>query len=244
MSPESTPRVVIIDGHSIIHRSFHAMKQLKEPLRIAATGELVGAPFGFANTFLAMFGELKPTHVIVTLDKGSKTFRHELAESYKATRVRMEDEERDEFKRQFDRTRDLIEKFGIPIYELDGFEADDLMGTLSKQAVAEGVETYLVSMDSDIAQLVGEGVNLWMYRPYQRDSVIYKKPEDVVERYGVLPEQMADLKALKGDTSDNIPGVPGVGDKTAAKLVAQFGSIEEMIDRIDEVHPEKLRAAV
>jgi DNA polymerase-1 len=246
VSPDASPqpRVVIIDGHSIIHRSYHAMKQLKEPLRIAATGELVGAPFGFANTFLAMFGELKPTHVIVTLDKGSKTFRHELAESYKATRVRMEDEEREEFKRQFDRTRGLIEKFGIPIYELDGFEADDLMGTLSKQAATEGVETFLVSMDSDIAQLVGEGVNLWMYRPYQRDSVIYRKEEDVVERYGVLPEQMADLKALKGDTSDNIPGVPGVGDKTAAKLVAQFGSIEEMIDRVDEVQPQKLRAAV
>jgi DNA polymerase-1 len=235
---------VVIDGHSIIHRSFHAMKRLKEPLRVAATGELVGAPFGFANTFLAMFGELKPTHVIVTLDTGAATFRHELAESYKATRVRMEDEEREEFKRQFDRTRGLIDVFGIPIYELDGFEADDLMGTLSKQAAAEGVETYLVSMDSDIAQLVGDGVNLWMYRPYQRDSVIYRKPEDVVERYGVLPDQMADLKALKGDTSDNIPGVPGVGDKTAAKLVAQFGSVESMLDRIEEVQPEKLHTAV
>ncbi len=244
MSPETAPRLVVIDGHSIIHRSFHAMKQLKEPLRIAATGELVGAPFGFANTFLAMFGELKPTHVIVTLDTGAATFRHELAASYKATRVRMEDEEREEFKRQFDRTRGLIEIFGIPIYELDGFEADDLMGTLAKQAAAAGVETYLVSMDSDIAQLVGDGVNLWMYRPYQRDSVIYRKAEDVLDRYGVLPEQMADLKALKGDTSDNIPGVPGVGDKTAAKLVAQFGSVEAMLDRVDEVQPEKLKAAV
>ena len=246
MSPEppaDARRLVLIDGHSIIHRSFHAMKQLKEPLRIAATGELVGAPFGFANTFLAMFGELKPSHVIVTLDKGSVTFRHELAESYKATRVRMEDEEREEFKRQFDRTRGLIETFGIPMYELENFEADDLMGTLSRQAAAEGVETYLVSMDSDIAQLVGDGVRLWMYRPYQRDSVVYKTPEDVLERYGVLPGQMADLKALKGDTSDNIPGVPGVGDKTAAKLVAQFGSVEAMLDRIDEVQPEKLQAA-
>jgi DNA polymerase-1 len=246
VSPDAAPdqRLVIIDGHSIIHRSFHAMKQLKEPLRISTTGELTGASFGFANTFLAMFGELKPTHVIVTLDKGAVTFRHELAESYKATRVGMGDEERDEFRRQFDRTRSLIETWGIPQYELEGFEADDLMGTLSRQAAAEGMETFLVSMDSDIAQLVGDGVKLWMYRPYQRDSVIFVTPEDVLERYGVLPPQMADLKALKGDTSDNIPGVPGVGDKTAAKLVAQFGSVEAMLDRIDEVTPEKLQTSV
>ncbi len=246
VSPDAAPdrRLVLIDGHSIIHRSFHAMKQLKEPLRVSTTGELVGSPFGFANTFLHMFGELRPTHVIVTLDKGSVTFRHELAESYKATRVGMPEEERAEFGRQMTRTRELIETFGIPMYELENYEADDLMGTLSLQAAREGVDTYLVSMDSDIAQLVGDGVHLWMYRPYQRDSVIYKTPEDVLERYGVLPEQMPDLKALKGDTSDNIPGVPGVGDKTAIKLVQQFGSIEAMLDRIDDVQPEKLQAAV
>jgi DNA polymerase-1 len=130
------------------------------------------------------------------------------------------------------------------MYEVERFEADDLMGTLSRQAANEGVDTYLVSMDSDIAQLVAPDVRLWMYRPYQRDSVIFKGPEDVLDRYGVLPEQMADLKALKGDTSDNIPGVPGIGDKTAAKLVAQFGSIEAMLERLEEVQQEKLRNAI
>jgi DNA polymerase-1 len=237
-------RLVLIDGHSIIHRSFHAMKQLAEPLRIRATGELVGAPFGFANTFLAMFGELKPTHVIVTLDKGAITFRNEIAESYKATRVPMKDEERAEFGRQMERCRQLIETFGMPIYELEGFEADDLMGTLSAQAAAEGVDTYLVSMDSDIAQLVRDGVHMWMYRPYQRDSIIFKDAADVKERYGVLPSQIADLKALKGDTSDNIPGIPGVGDKTAIKLVDQFGSVEKLLDHIDDVTPAKLQGLV
>jgi DNA polymerase-1 len=220
------------------------MKQLKEPLRVSTTGELTGAPFGFANTFLHMFGELNPTHVIVTLDKAGVTFRHELTDTYKATRVGMPDEEREEFRRQFDRTRELIETFGIPMYELEGFEADDLMGTLSRQSANEGFDTYLVSMDSDIAQLVAPDVHMWMYRPYQRDSIMFKGPEDVVDRYGVLPEQMADLKALKGDTSDNIPGVPGVGDKTAIKLVNQFGSVEAMLDRVDEVQPEKLQAGV
>ena len=103
------------------------MKQLAEPLRVRATGELTGAPFGFANTFIHMFGELKPTHVIVTLDKGAITFRNKIAESYKATRVGMPKEERDEFNRQMSRTRQLIETFGMPIYEMEGFEADDLI---------------------------------------------------------------------------------------------------------------------
>ncbi|HUF53161.1 MAG TPA: DNA polymerase I [Dehalococcoidia bacterium] len=245
MAPEkNAPRLVLIDGHSIIHRSFHAMKQLAEPLRVRATGELTGAPFGFANTFIHMFGELKPTHVIVTLDKGAVTFRNEIADTYKATRVRMAPEERDEFNRQMDRTKQLIETFGIPLYEKEGYEADDLMGTLSSQAAEEGIDTYLVSMDSDIAQLVRDGVHMWMYRPYQRDSVIFKDANDVLERYGVLPHQMTDLKALKGDTSDNIPGIPGIGDKTAVKLIEQFGSVEEMLEDTDQITSAKQRALV
>ena len=244
MSPTTERRLVLIDGHSIIHRSFHAMKMAKEPLKLRSTGELIGAPFGFANTFLHMFGELTPTHVIVTLDTAGPTFRHEITDTYKATRVAMPQEEREEFSRQMKRSRQVIETFGIPIYELEGYEADDLMGALSVQAAKEGIDTFLVSMDSDIAQLVTPEVHLWMYRPYQRDSVIYTKPEDVLERYGVLPEQIADLKALKGDTSDNIPGIPGVGEKTAVKLVQQFGSVEAMLDNVDAIEQPKLQAAV
>jgi DNA polymerase-1 len=156
----------------------------------------------------------------------------------------MVDEEREEFSRQMRRCREVIEAFGMPIYELAGFEADDLMGTLSTQAAAEGIDTYLVSMDSDIAQLVREGVHLWMYRPYQRDSVIFKDAADVKQRYGVLPEQMTDLKALKGDTSDNIAGIPGVGDKTAAKLMDEWGSVENMLEHATEVKPPKIQALV
>ena len=244
MSAESAPRLVLIDGYSIIHRSFHAMKQLSAPLKLSSTGELIGAPFGFTNTFLAMFGELKPTHVIVTMDTAGPTFRHKITDSYKATRVPMQDEEREEFNRQLRRCRQVIETFGMPTYELEGFEADDLMGALSTQAAAAGIETYLVSMDGDIAQLVAPGVHLWMYRPYQRDSVIFQTAADVQERYGVLPDQIADLKALKGDTSDNIPGVPGVGDKTAIKLVQEFGNVEAMLERIDDVQPAKLQTAI
>ncbi len=220
------------------------MKQLKEPLRVAATGELVGAPFGFANTFLAMFGELKPTHIAVALDMAGPTFRHEITETYKATRVPMPDEEREEFGRQLRRCRQLIDTFGIPMYEIEGYEADDILGTLSVQAAEREIDTHLVSMDSDIAQLVRPGVHLWMYRPYQRDSVIYKTEDDVVERYGVRPEQMPDLKALKGDVSDNIAGVPGIGDKTAIRLVQEFGSIEQLLERIVDVQPAKTQASI
>ena len=229
------PRLLLIDGHGIIHRSFHAMRD--SPLTVRSTGEVVTAVYGLANTFLTVMKELQPTHVIVTLDKGSDTFRHRISKEYKATRAAMPDDLRN----QLDRCRQLIEAFGYPIYELEEFEADDLLGTLAAQAKKEGVETYLVSLDSDIAQLVEPGVRLWMYRPYQRDSVIYETAEDVKGKYGVLPEQLPDLKALKGDTSDNIAGVPGVGDKTAARLIDQFGSVEALYDRIDEVTPEKLR---
>jgi len=220
------------------------MKMVKEPLKLRSTGELIGAPFGFANTFLHMFGELTPTHVIVTLDTAGPTFRHEITDTYKATRVGMPKEEREEFSRQMKRARQVIETFGIPMFELEGYEADDIMGALSVQGANEGIDTFLVSMDSDIAQLVTPDVHLWMYRPYQRDSVIFKGPEDVFDRYGVLPEQIADLKALKGDTSDNIPGITGVGEKTAIKLVQQFGSVEVMLDNIDAIEPAKLQAAV
>jgi DNA polymerase-1 len=220
------------------------MKQLAEPLRVRATGELTGAPFGFANTFLHMFEELKPTHVIVTLDTSKPTFRHEITDTYKATRVGMPKEEREEFSRQMKRTQEVIETFGMPMVELEGYEADDLMGTLSRQAAAQGVEVYLVSMDSDITQLVGDGVNLWMYRPYQRDSVIYKSAADVKDRYGVDPVQMTDLKALKGDTSDNIPGIPGVGDKTAIKLIEQFGTVENLVEHTDDIAPAKVQGLI
>ena len=206
-------------------------------LTVRSTGETVSAVYGLANTFLNVMQELQPTHVIVALDKGEETFRHKMSKEYKATRAAMPDDLRS----QLGRCRQMIETFGFPIYEDGEFEADDLLGTLSAQASEQGVETYLVSLDSDIAQLVRPGVRLWMYRPYQRDSVVYENAEQIKERYGVLPEQIPDLKALKGDTSDNIAGVPGVGDKTAVRLLDQFGTVEELYERIDEVTPPKLQ---
>ena len=216
------PLLVLIDGHGIIHRAYHAVKV---PLTVRSTGEVVTAVYGFANTLLSVFQELKPTHVAVVLDKGKPTLRIAKDATYKAHRPEMPDD----LRVQIDRCRELIEAFDIPIYELEHYEADDVLGALARQAVEQGIETYLVSLDSDIAQLVQPNVHLYMYRPYQRDSVIYETPEDVQQRYGVWPQQMPDLKGLKGDTSDNIPGVPGVGDKTAVKLIQQFGSMEGVL---------------
>lgn len=231
------PLLVLLDGHGIIHRAYHAVR---EPLTVRKTGEVVTAAYGFANTLLSVLRELKPTHLAVALDKGRITFRHEQEPTYKAHRPEMPED----LRAQIGRCRELIETFDIPIYELEGFEADDVLGTLTRQAAEQGVETYLVSLDSDIAQLVQPGVHLFMFRPYQRDTVIYEDPAAVHERYGVWPEQMTDLKGLKGDASDNIPGVPGVGDKTAVKLLQQYGGVEGVLEHIDEVEPERLREAL
>jgi DNA polymerase-1 len=229
---------VLLDGHGIIHRSYHAMRE--QPLTVRHTGEVITAVYGFANTLLSVLQELRPTHVAVALDKGRLTFRHRLDPTYKAHRVEMPDDLRSQMRR----CRELIEAFGIPIYEHEEYEADDILGTLARQAAEMELETYLVSLDSDIAQLVRPGVRLWLYRPYQRDFVVYATPEDVQRRYGVLPQQLPDLKALKGDASDNIPGVPGVGEKTAVRLVQQFGSIEALYEHLDQVEPPKLREAL
>ena len=166
------PLLVLIDGHGIIHRAYHAVKV---PLTVRSTGEVVTAVYGFANTLLSVFQELKPTHVAVVLDKGKPTLRIAKDATYKAHRPEMPDD----LRVQIGRCRELIEAFDIPIYELEHYEADDVLGALARQAVEQGIETYLVSLDSDIAQLVQPNVHVYMYRPYQRDSVIYETPEDV-----------------------------------------------------------------
>ena len=141
---------------------------------------------------------------------------------------------------QINRCIELLQAFNIPIYQITGFEADDVLGTLAREAEELGLDTYVVSLDSDMVQLVRPNVRVFMFRPYQRDTVTYDEAA-VRERYGFAPEQMVDFKGLKGDASDNIPGVPGIGEKTAVKLIEQFGSLENIYDHLDEVQPEKVR---
>jgi DNA polymerase-1 len=232
------PRLALLDGHGIIFRAFFAQRD--NPLSVRRTGELTSAVFGFANTLLKVIADLKPTHIAVTLDRAAPTFRHQADASYKANRPAMPDELRP----QIARVRELIDAFNIPVYEADGFEADDMLGTLACQAAERGIETWLVTLDSDIVQLVRPHVGVYMYRPYQRDTVLYDSTEAVQERYGVRPDQIADLKALKGDMSDNIPGVPGIGEKTAVKLLTQFDHLENIYDYLWQVSPARVQEAL
>ena len=176
-SGETRPRLVLFDGHGIIHRAYHAFR---EPLVLRRTGEVVTAVYGFANTLLTVLDQLKPTHVAFALDPPGPTFRHEKDATYKAQRAAMPEDLRS----QLDRVRELIEAFNIPIYMADGYEADDALGTLAQQAEKLGVETYLVTLDSDVVQLVRDGVKVFMMRPYQRDTVVYDA-EAVRERYEI-----------------------------------------------------------
>ncbi len=205
---------------------------------IRRTGEIVTAVYGFTSTMLSVLSMLNPTHLAVALDAPTKTFRHERDETYKATRAPMPEE----LKRQAGRIREVLDAFNMPIFVEPGFEADDVLGTLARQAREQGVETVIVTLDSDLLQLVEPGVSVFMYRPYIKAApAVTYDVAGVTEKYGLTPEQIPDYKGLKGDTSDNIPGVPGIGEKTATKLLQQFGTVEAIFERIDEVIPEKLR---
>jgi DNA polymerase-1 len=233
-SSESAPRLILLDGHGIIHRAYWAQKD--NPLSVRKTGEVVTAVYGFANTLIKVLNELRPTHIAVTMDRPGPTFRHLKDDTYKAHRPPLPAD----LASQFGRVEELIKSFNIPIYDAEGFEADDILGTLAQQAEAAGIETYLVTLDSDILQLVRPGILVYMYRLYQRDTVIYDD-DGVMERYALTPAQIPDLKALKGDTSDNIAGVPGIGEKTAVKLLQAFGTVDALYENLEAVEPPRIR---
>jgi len=228
------PLLVLFDGNAVVHRAFHALP----PLTVSKTGEVVSAVYGFALMLLKTINELKPTYYAIAFDKKAPTFRHQLFDQYKAQRPPTPDE----LVNQLGRVRQLVEAFHIPIFELDGYEADDVLGTLSHQASQQGIDTIIVTGDADTMQLVSPRVKVLYPKPRGTfsDTMLYDEAA-VIQKYGVKPEHIADLKALKGDPSDNIPGVPGIGDKTAVKLIQQFGTIDQIYAHIDEVTPPKLR---
>lgn len=231
------PLLVLFDGNAVIHRAFHAFQSTR-PLTVSKTGEIVSAVYGFALMLLKVISELKPTHYAIAFDRKGTTFRHQLFDQYKAQRPPTPDE----LLNQIRRVKQLVEAFRIPIFELDGYEADDILGTLSYQANQRDIDTIIVTGDADTMQLVSPRVKVLYPRPGRSfsDTVLYGE-EEVSQKYGVRPEHIADLKGLAGDPSDNIPGVRGIGGKTAVKLIQQFGSIEQIYAHIDEVTPAKLR---
>jgi DNA polymerase-1 len=226
------PLLLLFDGNALVHRAFHALP----PLTQSKTGELVNAVYGFASTLLKVFADFKPTHWAVAFDRPTPTFRHEMFEEYKAQRPATPEE----LKSQIKKVHQLVEAFHIPVFEIDGFEADDVLGTLSRQADEQGVETIIVTGDADMLQAVLPRVKALTPRRTFADTVLYDE-KAVEQKYGIKPEQLADLKALVGDVSDNIPGLPGVGEKTATKLLQQYGSLQGIYDHIEDVTPDKLQ---
>jgi DNA polymerase-1 len=229
------PLLLLFDGNALVHRAFHAIP----PLTISKTGEMVNAVQGFASTLLKVLNEIKPTHWAIAFDRPGPTFRHEKFEEYKAQRPKTPEE----LVSQIQRVHQLVDTFHIPTFEIDGYEADDVLGTLSRQATQRNVDTLIVTGDNDMLQLVSPSTKVMSPRRSFSDTVIYDE-SGVEEKYGISAGQLAEFKALTGDPSDNIPGIPGIGNKTAAKLLRQFGSLEGIYDHIDEITPEKLQTSL
>lgn len=226
-------KLMLIDGNALVHRAYHALPPLTGP-----SGEPTNATFGFTSMLLKALAEQKPTHIVVAFDSG-RTFRHERFADYKANRARMEDA----LAVQFDTVRRVIDAFGVVRCSAAGYEADDLLGTLARQAHKRGMDTLIVTGDTDALQLVRPDVKVLTSRRRFSDTIIYDE-EAVQERYGLRPAQLADYKALVGDTSDNVPGVPGIGPKTATQLLQQFVSLEGIYEHLDQVRGKRAKQAL
>jgi len=220
-------KLVVIDGNAIIHRSFHALPPL-----MTKSGELVNAVYGFASTLLSVIERFQPDYIIATFDLPAPTFRHEEYAEYKATRTKAPDE----LYAQIDRVKELVRAFNIPIYEKEGFEADDVIGTIVTQSEKLGLdlENIIVTGDLDTLQLVTDKTKVYALRRGITDTVLYGAPE-VIERFGLRPNQMIEYKSLRGDASDNIPGVKGIGEKTATTLLQKYTTLEGVYENIAEI---------
>ena len=230
------PLLILLDGHAMVYRAFYA---IQTPMNVSSTGEEVRGVYGFLNTFLRNLSDLEPTHCAIAFDLSGPTFRHAQYDEYKAQRPPMPPE----LRQQVERVREIMRAFRIPVFEQEGYEADDVLGTLCRKAEEQGVETIVLTGDTDELQLVSERVRVLLSYSVQRTTMY--DVDKVKERYGGLgPEVVADIKALQGDATDNIPGVPGVGAKTAIKLLTQFGSVEGIIERLDEVKPPRTQQSI
>jgi DNA polymerase-1 len=230
----SNPELVLIDGHSLAFRAFHAI-----PLSLTSpSGELTNAVFGFTSMLLNVLREQEPEYVVVAFDVG-KTFRHEMYDAYKGHRERMPDELRD----QVERIKEVVNTLNIPVFTAEGYEADDVLATLARQAADQGVHSLIVTGDRDILQVVDEHIRVLTSGRQFSDTIIYD-PAAVEAKYGLRPDQLVDLKALVGDKSDNIPGVRGIGEKGATDLLQKYGTLDAVYEHLDEVKPDRARNAL
>ena len=226
----SQGKFMIIDGNSLIHRAFYAIRSLT-----TTTGEPTNAVYGFTNMLLKILADVEPACITVAFDKGKITFRHDHFAEYKAHRKATPEDLRP----QFDTVREVVRAMNIPIYECEGFEADDLIGTVTARAEEAGFESLIVTGDRDALQLISDRTKVLLTRKGISEIDVFDL-KALKEKYGLEPQQVIDLKGLMGDASDNIPGVPGVGEKTAQKLVMEYGSVESVLENTDKLAP-KLR---
>lgn len=221
-------KLFLLDAFALIYRAYYAL--IRAP-RITSKGLNTSAIFGFCNTLDEVLRKENPTHIAVCFDPPGPTFRHEMYDQYKAGR----EAQPEDITRAIPYIKRIIAAYNIPVIEVDGYEADDVIGTLSRIAEAKGYDTYMMTPDKDYGQLVTDHV--WMYRPSLRgEGFEIRGPKEICERYGIEnPLQVIDLLALEGDASDNIPGCPGVGEKTAQKLIATYHSVENMLSQADDI---------
>lgn len=229
-------KLVLIDGHSILNRAYYGLPELTN-----AQGLHTNAVYGFLNIMFKILEEEKPDYLAVAFDVHAPTFRHEMYEGYKGTRKPMPEELRE----QVPVMKDVLKAMGVVIVEQAGIEADDILGTLAKKAQGAGVEVSLVSGDRDLLQIADEHIKIRIPKTKMgRTEIEDYYPADVVKAFGVTPLQFIDLKALMGDTADNIPGVPKVGQKTAAELMEQYGSLEEIYVHVEEITKKSIRESL
>ncbi len=226
-------RLFVLDGTALLYRAHFAMSV--NPL-MTSTGQVTSGIFGFMNSLIRLMREESPDHLVIVFDDRAKTFRHEIYTEYKATREKMPDE----LVSQIEPLDRVLEALKVPVLRVPGYEADDVMGTLATQAEAKGWDTYLVTGDKDMLQLVSD--RTFVYSPGRgRNPAVIYDADRVKERWGVPPAKMIELLGLMGDSSDNVPGVPGVGKKTAQKLIDQYGTIEEVLSHADEAANKRVR---
>ena len=220
-------RLLLIDGHSMAYRAFYA---LPAENFTTASGQHTNAIYGFATMLLSLLSSEKPTHVAVAFDVSRKTFRSEIFPEYKANRAKTPDE----FRSQMSYLHELVNAFGITQFEVEGYEADDVIATITKRAEKEGAEVFICTGDRDSFQLVNDKTTV-LYPKRGVSDLARMTPDAVQEKYGMTPSQYPDFAALRGDPSDNLPSIPGVGEKTAAKWVVEYGSLQELLSNVDKV---------
>ena len=224
-------RLLILDSNSLLNRAFYAIPPLTNN-----EGIHTNAVYGFTNMLFKMKEEIKPDYIVAAFDRKAPTFRHKEYEDYKAGRKKMPPE----LGEQFPIIKEVLNLLSVNIYEIDGFEADDIIGTLAQFAEKNGIEVFIVTGDRDALQLASDNIKVVITKKGVSETAIYNK-ESFIEEFGITPTQYIDVKGLMGDKSDNIPGVPGVGEKTAFKLIATYGSMEGVLSNINEISGKKLK---